>query len=112
MLVHPVEPRVDQGRVTVTYSFLIESFAEFSQSVGLGHATISIAGRRPKIVCSVGGHALEELILEPRGRYRVDCAFGFTLSEVPLANISVPMTLNGASGAATFSYFFRREDAS
>lgn len=119
MLVHPEQPRVDDGRVSATYSFLIESFAEYPQSAALGRAKLSIAGRQPKIVCSVAGHALEELILEARGRYRVDCAFGFTLTEVPLAKlgdatarISIPMTLNGAIAEIAFSYFFVREDAS
>lgn len=119
MLVNPEQPRVDAGRVTATYTFLIESFAEYPQSAALGRATLSIAGRQPKIVCSVAGHALEELILEPRGRYRVDCAFGFTLTEVPLgklgdavARISIPLIVNGESDEATFSYYFWHEDAS
>lgn len=119
MLVHPVQPRIDDGRVTATYSFLIESLAEYPQSVALGQATLSIAGRQPKVVCSVAGHALEELILEARGRYRIDCAFGFTLTEVPLAKIgdavariNVPMTLGGRNDQIPFSYFFLREDGS
>ena len=119
MLVHPQQPRVRDRHVTATYSFLIESFAEYPQSVALGHATLRIAGRQPKVLCSVAGHALEELILEPRGRYRVDCLFGFTLEEVPLAKlgdvvarIAIPVTLNRERGEAKFSYYFWREDAS
>jgi hypothetical protein len=119
MLVQAPEPRVSQGRVAVTYSFLIESFAEYPQSVALGRARGSIAGRRSKVVCKVAGHALPELLLEPHGRYRVDCDIGFTLGEVPLhdigdaaARVTIPMTLNGVSDETTFAYYFRREDAS
>jgi len=121
MLVEPPahEPRIDNGNVAVRYSFLIESFADYPQTVALGRARASISGRRPKVVCKVAEHALGELLLEAHGRYRIDCDFGFTLREVPLgmlgdavARISIPMTLNGVSDETTFSYFFRREDAS
>lgn len=119
MLVQQREPRIDNGRVTVTYSFLIESFADYPQSLALGSARVSIAERRGKIVCKVGNHALAELLLEAHGRYRVDCDFGFTLAEVPLAalgdstaNITISVKLDGVSGEVTFSYYFRREDAS
>ena len=119
MLVQQRQPRVDHGRVSVTYSFLIESFANYQQSVALGSARAEIAGRRPKVVCKVGDYALAELLLEAHGRYRIDCELGFTLQEVPLgqmgdstANITIPMTLDGVSGEMTFSYYFRREDAS
>jgi hypothetical protein len=119
MLVQQREPRIDQGRLAVTYSFLIESFADYPQSLALGSARASIAGRRPKVVCKVAGHALAELLLQAHGRYRVDCDLGFTLSEVPLgalgdstARITIPMTLDGVSGETTFSYYFLREDAS
>ena len=119
MLVRQREPQIDNGRVTVTYSFLVESFADYPQSLALGNARVTIAGRKPKIVCKVGNHALAELLLEAHGHYRVDCDFGFTLEEVPLgalgdstANITIPMKLDGVSGEATFPYYFRREDAS
>jgi hypothetical protein len=119
MLAAPREPRIDKGHVAIRYSFLIESFAAYPQSVALGGARASIAGRRPKVVCQVSGHAFEELLLEPGGRYRVDCDLGFTLGEVPLkaigdaaARITIPMTLNGVSDETTFAYYFRREDAS
>ena len=119
MLVRQREPRIDNGRLTVTYSFLIESFADYPQPLALGSARVSIAERQPKIVCKVGNHALAELLLEAHGRYRVDCDFGFTLEEVPLdalgdstAQITIPVELGGVSGETTFSYYFRREDAS
>jgi hypothetical protein len=119
MLVRQQEPRIDKGHVAVRYSFLIESFADYPQSLSLGSARASIRGRRPKIVCKVGNYTPAQLVLEAHGRYRIDCDFGFTLSEVPLdtlgdstALITIPMTLDGESGEATFSYYFRREDAS
>jgi len=119
MLVQPHQPHTDEGRVAATYSFLIESFAEYPQSLSLGRARASIAGRRSEIVCRVGGRALAELLLQAHGRYRVDCDFGFKLSEIPLdaigdatAHIAIPMMLDGESNEATFSYYFRREDAS
>ena len=119
MLAHPQEPRVEKGRVAVTYSFLVESFASYPQSVALARASLTIANRHPKVVCGVAGHALDELLIEPRGRYRVDCEIAFSLSEVPLSSIgdatarlAIPMTLNGVSDETQFVYFFRREDAS
>jgi hypothetical protein len=119
MFVHPQQPRVEHGRVAVTYSFLIESFASYPQSVALARASLTIANRHPKLVCSVAGHALAELLLEPGGRYRIDCEIAFTFREVPLSSIGdatarlvIPMTLNGVSDQTQFVYFFRREDAS
>ena len=119
MLLRQRQPRVDHGRVSVTYSFLIESFANYPQSIALGKAYAELAGRKPNVVCKVGNVALAELLLEAHGRYRIDCDLGFTLKDVPLerigdatANITIPMTLNGVTAETTFSYYFRREDAS
>ncbi|HYQ03781.1 MAG TPA: hypothetical protein VER96_34140 [Polyangiaceae bacterium] len=119
MLVRQREPRVKNGRVTVTYSFLIESFADYPQSVALAGARARIAEHPASVRCKVGDQVLDELLLEARGRYRVDCDLAFELAEIPLdklgdvtARITIPMTLGGEPRETTFSYFFRSEDAS
>jgi len=119
MLVGQREPRIENGRVSVTYSFLIESFADYLQSVALSSARAHIAEHPASVSCKVGGHALDELLLEAHGRYRIDCDLAFTLAEIPLdklgdatARITIPMIVSGMSRETTFSYFFRSEDAS
>jgi hypothetical protein len=119
MFVMPREPRLENGRVSVTYSFLVQNFAAQAQSLLLGQASLTLAHRHSKLDCRVAGHALPELLVEPRGRYRVDCEIAFTLRELPLgtvgdrtARISIPAVLDGVEGALGFEYFFRREDAS
>ena len=116
MRIEQREPRLEQGRIEIVYSVIVENIGKDRIDLDLGTATVTVANTTGTVSCDVRGQRMPALALFPSNRWRVDCRLSIAREVVRQGDtdalFEIPVQSGDLRGAFRFVYWLRVEDAS